>query len=195
MEKPSWWTGCVSLVAGLTLTACTHGQQGQVAKAVEEPAAKEAVNETRGRCPTDLNQTQVALSEEAETVRVIFVTSDPSQKEELHRRVIEVGNALDDVHPSVNAAGQLIEHLPTPTPQVREKAVGNASPSQSGYELVISSPNPEVHQRVRADLDEEVRQWRKGECPILRDAPLTSRPPAPPTMTPANARLSPGQDR
>jgi hypothetical protein len=184
---------CVGGLLVAALMGCSHGQAAK--PRAEGSVAEAAINETRGRCPTDLNETQVALSDKADTIRIIFITSDASQKGELLRRVSEVGNALEKVHPAVDAQGQIVQRLPTPRVELREKALNGVTPSQYGWELVINTPGGEVHRRVRADLDDEMRQWRKGECPILRDEPMVARPDSLPTTTPANARMSPGQDR
>jgi hypothetical protein len=114
----------------------------------------------------------------------------------MKRRVSEVGNALEKVHPAVIGDGRLVQRMPTPAVELREKALNGATPTQYGWELVVNAPAGDLHRRVRADLDDEMRQWRVGECPILRDEPLQLRPTtALLTSTPANATTSPGQDR
>jgi hypothetical protein len=190
MSNISWGVGGFLV---MTLVACSHRQTGPIA--ATEPAAQQAIDETRGRCPTDLNETQVSISERSDAIRVLFATTDPSQRDELRRRVGEVGSALEKVHPSVNAEGKVVQRLPAPRVELRERALAGSTPTQYGWELFINAPAGDVHRRVRADLDEEMRHWRQGECPMLRDEPVQLRPASLLTSTPANARVSPGQDR
>ena len=126
-----------SLAAGALLLVVAGCSQRQAAAPALEPAAKQAVDVTRGKCPTDLNQTQVAMTEKDDSLRLIFLTSDPSQNEELHRRVTEVGSALADVHPAVDREGKVVQHVPTPKAERRQAAVTSTSPSQQGWELEI----------------------------------------------------------
>jgi hypothetical protein len=178
-------SGCGAL---LVLVACGHDQP-----VVQDPAARAAMVATRGRCPTDLNDTQVAMTERSGQLRLIFLTNDPSQNEELYRRVHELGDAMAGVHPMVNRQGQLVHSAPLPPTEMRESALAGGSPSRRGWELVMF-PAAEERQSLKASMKDRVRLWRRGECPELRDEPIGPRP-EPNTDTDRGGSQTPGADR
>jgi hypothetical protein len=185
-----WWVVGSMAFAGVAAAGCGHNKSGSP----REPEAKQAVAETRGRCPTDLNETQVAVNEKDDRVRLIFMTSDPSQNEELYRRVTELGNALANVHPMVNERGELVKQAPMPKPELREAAMTSGSPSRYGWELVMQASDEQSRQALKTSLDDRVRLWRQGECPELRDQPVGPRPD-PQTDTDRGGSQTPGIDR
>jgi hypothetical protein len=182
------WRVCGGAILMAAAGGCGHKQ------APREPEAREAVAATRGRCPTDLNETQVAISEQADRVRLIFVTNDPSQNEELYRRVTELGNALANVHPVVNDQGELVKHAPVPKPELREAAVAAGSPPRYGWELVMHPGDAQAKAELKSSLEDRARLWRQGECPELRGQPIGPRP-EPHTDTDRGGSQTPGDDR
>jgi hypothetical protein len=148
-------------VMAATTIGCAHRSAP-----APEPAAKQAIDDTRGLCPTDLNDTQVVVADDAQEVRVMFFTNDPSQTEALHRRVVGLGKALANVHPAVTSKGERVNHVALPAPELRE-APGSTNPPRSGWELVMRVPPGMTKDQLRADLDDDVRMWRLGECPEL----------------------------
>lgn len=162
MHKSRWSiTLSPVLLAAVTAgggVACSHSGTAV------QPEAKEAVSETRGLCPTDLNQSQMVVREGPGYVAVAFRTDDPSKVQEVSRRAAEVGEALASVHPAVNDQGQLVQHTPAPKPQLRELADGTGQ----GVELLFQSSD-EGRQILAANLADHERMWRLGECPIMSD--------------------------
>jgi hypothetical protein len=193
MLKPeavmSSWRMVVGVAwVGLLAAACGHDPP-----AVPDPAAREAMMATRGRCPTDLNDTQVAMSERSGQLRLIFLTNDPSQNEELYRRVRELGDAMASVHPTVNRKGELVQSVALPPTELRESALAGGSPSRRGWELVMH-PAEQERPALKASMKDRVRLWRRGECPELRDEPIGPRP-EPNTDTDRGGSETPGADR
>jgi hypothetical protein len=157
----------MSLAALTTLAAaggCTHTQ----APPMEAPA-KAAVNETRGLCPTDLNQTRAALQKRDDGYALIFETDDESQIIVLQERVKALGEAIAGPHQAINAKGELIEHPGVPsTPELLEQPV--ASPGR-GVQLLIKAPEDQ-RAALKADLEDHLRLWLNGECPELKGTTL-----------------------
>jgi hypothetical protein len=153
-----WAVGVGGLVMLLITSACGHSG-GKL-----EPPARAAVTETRGLCPTDLNQAQMVVREGSDSVAVGFRTHDPSKVEEISRRAAEMGEALASVHPAVGGQGQLVQHAPAPKPELRELADGTGN----GVELLFRTSG---HQKAAllANLNDHERMWRRGECPIMSD--------------------------
>jgi hypothetical protein len=173
---------------GLVAAACGHDPP-----VVPDPDAWEAMVATRGRCPTDLNDTQVAMTERSGQLRLIFLTNDPSQNEELYRRVRELGDAMANVHPTVNRQGELVESVALPPTELRESALAGGSPSRRGWELVMY-PDDQERRALKASMKDRVRLWRRGECPELRDEPIGPRP-EPNVDTDRGGSETPGVDR
>jgi hypothetical protein len=156
----------MSLAALTTLTAagaCSHGQPK-----LDAPA-REAVNETRGLCPTDLNQSRAALEKRPDGYALIFQTDDESQRIALHQRVKALGEALAAPHQAVNSRGEVIDHPGLPgTPELLEQP--SASP---GYALQLQVKAPEDQRdALKADLEDHLRLWLNGECPELKGTNL-----------------------
>jgi len=157
------WTGLV-LLCGAAALGCAR------APARLEPPARQAVNEARGRCPTDLNQAQVALQRRSDGEAVLFWTLDDSQRTALHERVAAVGRALSVTHAAVARDGGLIRHAPLPVAELRE----TPSPSGYGLQLVIRAAGAD-RAAVHADIKDHLRMWAAGECPELRGMQLAAR--------------------
>jgi hypothetical protein len=153
------------VVAGLLQPlGCAHRQ------APLDAEAKQAVTETRGLCPTDLNQTQMLVRDDGTQIAVAFRTDDPSKIEEVSRRAAEIGEALAVVHPAVSQDGALIQHTPAPKPELRELATS----AGYGVELVFHSP-PERRPALLTNLTDHERMWRRGECPVMTDESVRAR--------------------
>jgi hypothetical protein len=181
------------MVAGLAWGGLMAAGCGHDSPVVPDPAAREAMVATRGRCPTDLNDTQVAMTERSGQLRLIFLTNDPSQNEELYRRVRELGNAMSSVHPMVNRQGELVQSVALPPTELRESPLAGGSPSRRGWELVMY-PGEQERPSLKASMKDRVRLWRRGECPELRDEPIGRRP-EPNTDTDRGGSETPGADR
>jgi hypothetical protein len=161
----------LACVAG-ALGACSHTQAPAAA-----PEAKQAVNETRGQCPTDLEQSQAALETRSDGFALVFTTRDDSQREALYDRARALAAALATPHHAVNSQGQLIDHPAVPsTPEVREHPF--STPGHA-VELVINAP-AEQRAALKSDLEDHLRLWLSGECPELSDRPLRASAPTDP---------------
>jgi hypothetical protein len=171
---------------GLLAAACGHNPPVGL-----DPAARQAILATRGRCPTDLNDTQVAVSERAGKLHVVFLTNDPSQSEELYRRVRELGDAMVNVHPTVNREGELVASVPLPRTELRESGLGGTY--SRAWELVMY-PEDQERRALKASMNDRARQWTRGECPELRDEPIGPRP-APHVNTDYGGSKTPSADR
>jgi hypothetical protein len=144
----------------LALGACSHAQ------APMEPAAKQAVNEARGICPTDLNQSQVVVEKRSDGYVLVFRTEDDSQRFALYDRVKKLGEKLSVAHFAVDKDGELIRHTAAGTPELLE-APKNPSPGYA-VELLFRVP-ADRRDALKADLEDHVRMWQQGECPEMRD--------------------------
>jgi hypothetical protein len=134
-----------------------------------EPAAKHAVDQARGICPTDLNQSQVVVEQRTDGYALVFRTEDDSQRFALYDRVKKLGATLSTAHPAVDKDGELIRHTPAGTPELLE-APKNPSPGYA-VELLFRVPADRVGV-LKADLEDHVRMWQQGECPEMRDQSL-----------------------
>jgi hypothetical protein len=159
--KGSWY-----LVAALVLCGCAHKQ------APLEPAAKQAVNETRGICPTDLNQSEVVVDKRSDGYALVFRTRDDSQRFALHDRAIRLAKAMAEPHPAIDKQGELVMHTAAGSAEVLEAPM---NPDVGyGVEIVFHVP-ADRSDALRADLDDHLRMWRNGECPELRDPSLRAQ--------------------
>jgi hypothetical protein len=159
-----WTLGRTFFLAGALAAggaSCAHK-----ATPPSTPEVKSAVAATRGRCPTDLHDTQVLLTKGPNEVTLVFRTQDPSQTPELGRRVAELGEALANVHPAVNDRGERIQHAALPRPEVREAATADGP--ERGVELVLRAKETD-RAVILADLQDHLALWRRGECPIMAD--------------------------
>jgi hypothetical protein len=134
-----------------------------------EPPAKQAVNEARGICPTDLNQSLVVVEPRSDGYALVFRTEDDSQRFALYDRVKKLGATLSAVHPAVDREGELIRHAPAGTPELLE-APKNPSPGYA-VELLFRVPADRLP-ALKADLEDHIRMWQQGECPEMRDQSL-----------------------
>jgi hypothetical protein len=153
-------------LGGAALGGCSHSRMAMDAR------SKQAVNEARGRCPTDLNQSDVALEKRPDGFAVVFRTLDDSQRFALYDRAKAEGKALSVAHNTVNAQGQLIKHAGLPAPVLEESPT-----SQPGYAVQLTVPTP-ADQRdvIKSDLEDHLRLWLAGECPELDDRPTKGAP-------------------
>jgi hypothetical protein len=156
----------MSLVALTTLAAagaCSHTQPRM------EAPAREAVNATRGLCPTDLNQARAALEKRDDGFALIFQTDDESQRIALHERVKALGDALAAPHQTVNSKGEIIDHPGLASaPELLEQPT--ASPGY-GVQLRIKAPQ-EQREVLKSQLEDHLRLWLNGECPELKGTTL-----------------------
>jgi hypothetical protein len=162
-------TNIKALTRGMSLL-CLLGACSHTTTPPLQPAAKQAVNETRGACPTDLNQSQAAIEPRPDGYALVFQTPDDSQRFALYDRAKALGAVLSAPHPAVNASGQLIQHPGTPSvPELRE------SPMSPGYgvELVINAP-ADQRKVLKADLDDHLKMWLAGECPEMTNGQLSA---------------------
>jgi hypothetical protein len=156
--KTMTWMAATTLF--LALGGCAHrGSPGTL-----EPAARAAVDQSRGLCVTDLNQTEMLLNERPDGYGLIFKTEDASQAKQLHERTIQLGQALSVPHPAVNARGEKVQHAGVPTPELVEV------PEGTGYavELIVRAPDGD-RKALKAHLDDHVRLGQQGECPVMTD--------------------------
>jgi hypothetical protein len=162
MRQRSIWEGSIgcSLVVAAALgnMGCSHNQPMKA-------EARQTVTQTRGLCPTDVNQAQMIVREGPDQVAVAFRSPDETKIEEISRRAAEIGEALASVHPAVNARGELIQHTPASKPELRELADPGGG---RGVELVFR-PAPDQKATLLANLNDHERMWRQGECPIMTD--------------------------
>jgi hypothetical protein len=167
MRQHNMWgagIGCSLVVAvGLGVMGCSHNQPMKA-------EARQAVNQTRGLCPTDLNQAQMIVREGPDEVAVAFRSPDETKIEEISRRAAEIGEALASVHPAINDSGELIQHTPASKPELRELADPGGG---RGVELVFR-PAPGQKTTLLANLNDHERMWRRGECPIMTDESVKS---------------------
>jgi hypothetical protein len=162
--------GNLYLAAAAVLCGCALKQ------APLEPAAKQAVNETRGLCPTDLNQSDVLVEKRSDGWGLIFRTRDDSQRFALHDRAIRTAIALAEPHPAINEHGDLVRHTSAGSAEVLEAPIN----PNVGYavEIIFHTP-PNRSDSLKSELDDHIRMWRAGECPELRDPALRAQVRAP----------------
>lgn len=162
MQQLEWdrrrWVGGLAVLVAVLTSSC-----GRTDRKLEQQS-RQAVAETRGLCPTDLNQAQMIVREGSDSVAVGFRTQDPSKVEEISRRAAEIGEALASVHPAVSSSGELTQHVPAPRPEQRELADGTGQ----GVELVFRTSG-DNKATLLANLQDHERMWRQGECPIMTD--------------------------
>lgn len=153
-------------LGGAALGGCSHSQGTMDAR------SKQAVNEARGRCPTDLNQTDVALEKLPDGYAAVFRTRDDSQRFALYDRAKATGEALSVAHYSVGSSGELIKHAALPPATLEE------SPTpQPGYAVRLAlHASPDQRDTIKSDLDDHLRLWLSGECPELDDHPTKGAP-------------------
>jgi hypothetical protein len=156
-------------LGGVAMAGCSHSQLKL------DDRSQQAVSEAHGRCPTDLNQAEVALEKLPDGYAVVFRTRDDSQRFALFDRAKAEGEALSVAHNSINASGQLVKHTALPVATLEE-----SPKDETGYGVRLAmhdtSGASDARDQIKSDLEDHLRLWASGECPELDDHPTKGAP-------------------